>query len=180
MNGKFWGNVGLSVVILCLVAFAVTKISASSSGVTGLLLPEIKVAASTEELLHSVTLVRSAIKIQKGTQMVDASFAILNKGGHDVKNVSILCTLFDESNRERGRDKWVVFDTVKSQGHGMFTFSDKKFISDTVVRSECRIVDMQTVKAPLITVHRGTAGHGDSGQGENEAASYETGSGSPH
>lgn len=176
MNGKFWGNVGVSGVILCLVAFAVTKISASPSGVAGVLLPEIKASVSAEELFHSVTLARSAVKIQKGTQMVDASFAIQNKGDHDIKNISILCTLFDESDREKGRDKWVVFDTVKSKGQGLFTFSDKKFVSDSVVRSECQIVDMQTVKAPLITVHRGAAG----GHDENEAASHGAGAGSQH
>ena len=180
MNGKFLGNIGLSVVILCLVAFAVTKISASSSGVSGVLLPEITASDSAEELLHSVSLVRSAVKIQQGTQMVDASFAIANKGDHDIKNVSILCTLFDAGGREQGRDKWVVFDTVKAQGKGMFTFFDKKFISNSVVRSECQIVDMQLVKAPLITVHRGTAGHGSSGHGENGAASHAPEPGNHH
>jgi hypothetical protein len=173
MNGKFWGNVGLSAVILCLVAFAVNKISASSSGVAGVLLPEVKASASAEELLHSVALVRSAVKIQKGTQMVDASFSIENTGGHDIKNISILCTLFDISGKEQGRDKWIVFDTVKSQGQGMFAFLDRKFISDSVVRSQCEIVDMQIVKAPLITVHRGAAGHGNSGHAENEAAAHD-------
>ena len=170
MNGKFWGNIGLSAVILCLVAFAVTKFTASSSGIAGVLLPEVTVSDSAEELLHSVSLVRSAVKIQQGTQMVDASFAIANKGGHDIKNVSILCTLFDAGGREQGRDKWVVFDTVKAQGQGMFTFLDKKFISNSVVRSECQIVDMQLVKAPLITVHRGSSGHGSNGHGEDAAA----------
>ena len=173
MNGKFWGNVGLSAVIFCLIAFAVNKINASSSGIAGVLLPEITVSDSAEELLHSVALVRSAVKIQQGTQMVDASFAIANKGGHDIKNISILCTLFDAGGKEQGRDKWIVFDTVKSHGQGMFTFFDKKFISDSVVRSECQIVDMQIVKAPLITVHRGAAGHGNSGHDGNGAASHE-------
>ncbi len=159
MNGKFLANVGLSVVILGLVSFAVVKVSASS-GVQGLLLPEVKVSASTEELLHSVTLARSAVKVQTLNNQVDASFAIENTGGHDIKNVTILCTLFDDQNREQGRDKWVIYDTVKSQGQGFFTFSDKMFISDSVVRSECQIVDLQVAKASFITVHRGSAGHG--------------------
>ncbi|MEN8198716.1 MAG: hypothetical protein ABFR63_01455 [Thermodesulfobacteriota bacterium] len=160
MNGKFWANLGLSAVILSLVAFSVTKISASS-GVEDLLRPEVKVSDSTEGLLHSVSLVRSAVKVHKGNNMVDASFGIANKGGHDVKNLSILCTLFDGEGKEKGRDKWVVFDTVKAQSQGMFTFSDKMFVSDNVVRSDCRIVDVQLVKPPSITVHRAAAGHGD-------------------
>lgn len=167
MNGKFLGNIGLSVVLLGLLAFAVAKVSASS-GVQGLFLPEIKVSESTEALLQSVTLLRSAVKVQAENHQVDSSFAIENKGGHDIKNVAILCTLFDSQNREQGRDKWVVYDTVKSQGHGVFSFSDKRFISDSVVRSDCQIVDLQVVKAPLITVHRGAAGHG--GGSDNQGA----------
>jgi len=169
MNGKFWGNVGLSVVILLLLAFAVTKFGASTSGIAGVLLPEVKVSDSAEELLHSVTLLHSAVKIEKGTQMVDASFAIENKGGHAIKNISILCTLFDNNGREQGRDKWIVFDTVKSHGQGMFTFFDKKFISDSVVRSDCRIVDMQIARAPKVQAHGATTGH-ESSTDEHGAA----------
>lgn len=162
MNGKFWGNLGLSVVILSLVAFGVTKISASP-GIEGLLLPEVKIADATEDLLRSVTLVRSAVKVHKGDHRVDAFFGIANGGEHDIKNVSILCTLYDGDGKEQGRDKWIVFDTVKSHRQGMFTFSDKMFVSDRVVRSDCRIVDMEIVKPPFITVHRAAAGHDEHG-----------------
>ena len=168
MNGKFLGNIGLSVVLFVLVSLAVIKVS-GSSGVEGLLLPEIKVSDSTEALLQSVALVRSAVKVQAANHQVDSSFAIENKGGHDIKNVSILCTLYDNHNREQGRDKWVIYDTVKSQGHGVFTFSDKRFISDSVVRSDCRIVDLEVAKAPLITVHRSSAGHGGQGAADHGA-----------
>lgn len=152
MNGKFWGNIAFGAVLLYLVAFAVTKISASS-GVEGLLLPEVKVSDSTTELLHSVELVRSAVMLQKTGHKVDAAFAIENRGGHDIKNIYILCTLFDAAGKEQGRDKWIVFDTVKAQGHGMFTFSDKRFISNSAVGSQCQIVDLEVAKAPLVTGH---------------------------
>ena len=177
MNGKFWGNVGLGAVLVCLVAFAVTKISASS-GVEGLLLPEVKVSDSTAELLHSVELVRSAVMLQKTGHKVEAAFAIENRGGHDIKNISILCTLFNAAGKEQGRDKWIVFDTVKAQGHGMFTFSDKRFISDSAVRSQCQIVDLEVAKAPLITVHRGAAGHGE--QNDHGGAAEDSGHGAKH
>ncbi len=170
MNGKFLGNIGLSIVLLGLVSFAVVKVSASS-GVQDLLLPEVTVSESTETLLQSVALVRSAVKVQPASLQVDSSFAIENKGGHDIKNVAILCTLFDSQNREQGRDKWVVYDTVKSQGHGVFTFSDKRYIRDSVVRSDCQIVDLQVVKPPIITVHRAAAvGHAQQGAADHGAA----------
>ncbi len=170
MNGKFLGNIGLSVVIFGLVAFAVTKISASSTGMTGILLPEITVSESAEELLHSVSLVASAVKVPKEGHMVDASFAIENKGEHDIKNIAILCTLFDEAGLEKGRDKWVVYDTVKAQDKGHFTFYNKLFISNDIVRSSCQIVDMQIAKASKVKAHAAPAGHGapasDDGHGK--------------
>ena len=182
MNGKFWGNVGLGAVVISLVAFGVTKISASPSGIAGVLLPEIKVSESAEELLHSVAIVRSSVKVPKTGHIVDASFAIANKGVHDIKNVAILCTLFDATGNEQGRDKWVVFDTVKSQNTGAFTFSDKMFISNSIVRSDCKIVDMQIAKAPKVKVHHGaaTTGHGSDAQAEHGAAPQNTGHGTKH
>jgi len=167
MNRKFWGNIGLGAVIVCLVAFAVTKISASS-GVESLFLSKVKVSDATAELLHSVELVRSSVNVPQSGHIVDASFAIENRGEHDIKNISILCTLFNTTGKEQGRDKWIVYDTVKSQDHGMFTFSNKKFVSNSAVRSECQIVDLEVVKAPRFTVHHGSTGasggHGDAAQ----------------
>ncbi|MCK5069946.1 MAG: hypothetical protein KAR01_05375 [Desulfocapsa sp.] len=159
MSGKFWGNIGLSAVIICLVAFAVTKINASSTGISGVLLPEIAVSQSAEELLHSVSLAQAVVNVPKEGRMVDASFVIENKGGHDIKNISILCTLFDAAGLEKGRDKWVVYETVKSHDKGSFTFNDKMFISNAIVRSDCKIVDMQIAKAPKMKAHA-PAGHG--------------------
>jgi hypothetical protein len=173
MNGKFWGNVGLSAVVLSLVAFAVAKISASPSGIAGVLLPEITVSDSVEELLHSVVLTSSSVKVPKTGHMVDASFTIANKGAHDIKNVAILCTLFSASGKEMGRDKWVVFKTVKSQSTEPFTFSNKKFISNSIVRFDCEIVDMQIAKAPKAEVHHNT-------QAEHGAAPNKTGHGTKH
>lgn len=172
MNGKFWGNIGLSAVVLCLVAFAVTKFNASSNGITGILLPEIEVSDSAAELLGSVSLVQAEVKAAKEGEMVEASFVIENKGEHDIKNISILCTLFDPAGLEKGRDKWVVYDTVKAHEKRSFTFNDKMFISNSIVRSDCRIVDMQVAKAPKVKAHGTPAGHG--------AAAEDTGHGSTH
>ncbi len=178
MSGKFWGNVGFGAVLVVLVAFAVSKISVSS-GVEDLFLPEVKVSDSAAELLHSVKLVRSAVKVHETGHIVDASFAIENRGGHAIKNISIFCTLFNDAGQEQGRNKWTIFDTVESKGRGMFTFSDKKFISDSVVRSECQIVDLDAVKAPLFTVHRGSAGHYNA-EADSHGGAQQDGHGSAH
>jgi len=161
MSAKFWGNIALCIVVFVLITIAVMKISASTSGVAGILLPDVSVSDSVADSLQSIALTRSSIKVQETGNIVDASFTIENKSRHDIKNISIFCTLFDVTGKEQGRDKWIVFDIVRAQKRGVFTFSDKMFISNSIVRSDCRIVDLQPVQAPLITVHReATAEHG--------------------
>lgn len=166
MNSKFWGNVALSAVVFCLVAFAVTKISASSTGISGVLLPEITISESAEELLHSVALVHSSVKVPRKGHMVEAAFSIENKGGNDIKNISVMCTLFDSAGKERGRNKWIVFETVKAQTLAPFIFVDKMFVSNSVVRSDCIIVDMQIAQAPMVKAHV-AAEHGASDSGHD-------------
>ncbi len=169
MNGKFLGNIALSAVILSLVAFAVTRLNASPTGFTGLLLPEVKISDSAAELQDVVALVDSEIKVPEKGHMVDALFVIANTGESDVKNIEVLCTLFDAAGAEKGRDKWVVYDTVKSQSKEDFTFYKKMFISSSVVRSECRIVDLQIARAPRVKVHGAAGDHGDNTGGHGSA-----------
>lgn len=169
MNGKFWGNIGLGAVLVCLLAFTVSKINASS-GVEDIFLPEIKVSHSTAELLHAVKLARSTVTLPQSGHMVEASFAVENKGEDDVKNISILCTHFDKNGKEQGRDKWIVFDKVKAHGDWSDTFSDKRFISNSAVRSECQIVNIEVDQPPLFTVNRGHGGHGGHGGHDDHGA----------
>jgi len=173
MNGKFWGNIALCVVIFALVVVAVSKISASTSGAAGVLLPDVSVSDSVKDSLQSIALTRSSITIQEAGNMVDASFTIENKSRHDIKNISILCILFDVTGKEQGRDKWIVFDTVKAQKQGVFTFSEKMFVSNSTVRSDCKIVDLQPVKEVFIKVHRAaTAEHETTGRKSGNSSQH--------
>lgn len=173
MKGKFLGNLGLSVVILGLVTFAVTKINASVTDGTDIFLPEVAVSDSARELAASVHLTSASVKVPEKGHMVDASFAIENSGAHDIKNIAVHCTLFDAAGREQGRDKWVVYKTVKAGESKSFAFYNKMFISSSVVRSECLIVDMQ-IAAQVVA-----SGHGSSG-GHMEAAADDAGHSSQH
>ncbi len=179
MNGKFLANIALSAGILILVAFAVTKLNASATGIVGLLLPEVTVSDSAAALQNSVTLVDSSVKVPEKGHMVDATFVIENSGDVDVKNIAVLCKLFDAAGVEKGRDKWVVYDTVKSYSRENFTFYKKMFISSSVVRSECGIVDMRLALAPKVKAHPTAAAHGDNADGHGAAAG-ETAHGNQH
>lgn len=153
MTGKFLGNIGLSVVILGLVAFGVTKINASATAGTEILLPDVTVSDSATQLGTSVRLTAASVKVPKTGHMVDASFVIENSGAHDIKNIAILCTLFDAAGREQGRDKWVVYKTVKAGESAPFSFYQKMFISNSVARSQCLIVDMEIAPQLVASAH---------------------------
>lgn len=157
MNGKFLGNIGLCVVILALLAFAVNKLNASATGLEGVLLPQVQVSDLVAELGDSLSLVAASVQVPQKGHMVDASFAIENSGASDIKNISILCTLFDRSGRELGRNKWVAYKTVKSQERKTFSFYKKMFLSSSTVRSECEIVDVQLAKVLVASNHESSA-----------------------
>ncbi len=167
MNGKFLGNVGLCIVILALVAFAVSKINASATGFVGVLLPEVQVSDLVTELGDSLSLVDSSVNVPQNGHMVDASFVIENSGANDIKNIAVLCTLFDGTGRELGRNKWVAYNTVKSQETEAFSFYEKMFISSDTVRSECEIVDVQLIGTLPASAHHGSGDEGHENPVEN-------------
>ncbi len=177
MDGKFWGNVGLSTILVFLLAFTVSKISESPTGITGLLLPEITVSESAEELSDSVNLDHFSVTIPQTGHMVEASFSIDNKGADDIKNVVILCRLFDERGNEQGRNKWIVYDSIKSQKSENFSFVGKMFISKRTTVADCSIVDMQAVRASKSKVHHGSSvvhGNEEAGGSEHVVPVHET------
>lgn len=157
MSGKKIGNLGLCLVILALLAFAVTKINASATGVAGVLLPDVQVSDLVTELGASLNLVAATVRVPQKGLMVEASFVIENSGANDIKNIAVLCTLFDAGGRELGRDKWVVYKTVETDKQKTFTFYEKMFISSSTVRSECQIVDVQLAGALLASDHGSSA-----------------------
>lgn len=171
MSAKFWANIGLCGVIFFLVVVAVFKIDASTRGVLGVLQPDVAISASAVELQDVVTLSHAVVTPPREGHMVEASFTVENEGGRDIKNISILCTLFDVAGNEQGRDKWLVFDMVKAEATRSFTFYDKMFISGSAVRSECRIADLQLVGSRKRGAHVGLVGHQGGTEVPNASAS---------
>ncbi len=58
---------------------------------------------------------------------------------------------------ELGRDKWVVYDTIKAHANGAFSSTLNRYVSNRAIASQCRIVDLEIVTSPLIAIHRGSA-----------------------
>jgi hypothetical protein len=161
MNGKFWGKIAISAFILGLFALAFNTIN-STPDMTTLLLPPVQGSPLAKELMDSVTLVRSEVAIQEKGHLARAAFAIENSSDHAIKNIEILCTLMDNAGTEQGRDKWVVYDTIKAHSNGLFSYTTKKYVSNKAIATQCQIIDMEKAQAPLLAIHRGgsTGGHG--------------------
>lgn len=156
MDGKFWGKIAISAVVLGLAIFAFNTFS-TTPDVTTLLLPPIKASATAEKMLDTVILVRSEVAVQEKGHLARASFAIDNSSSHDIKNIEILCTLRDDAGLEQGRDKWVIYDTIKANANGVFSSTSQKYVSNRATSSQCRIVDLERATSPLIAIHRGSA-----------------------
>lgn len=156
MDGTFWGKIAISVFILGLAISAFNTFS-TAPDVATILLPPIQVSATAEEMVDTVVLARSEVAVQEKGHLAHAAFAIDNSSRHDIKNIEILCTLVDDAGLEQGRDKWVIYDTIKAHANGVFSSTAKKYVSNRATSSQCRIVDLELAKPPLIAIHRGSA-----------------------
>ncbi|MBU0664113.1 MAG: hypothetical protein KJ990_06145 [Proteobacteria bacterium] len=159
MDGKFWGKIAISAVILGLAIFAFNTFS--TTPITKILLPPLQTSATAQEFRDTVLLTSSEIAVQEKGHLTRAAFAIDNSSNHDIKNIKIICTVMDDAGAEQGRDKWVIYDTIKAHANGVFSYTAEMYVSGKATSSQCRIVDMEIAKSPLIAIHRGsTEGHG--------------------
>jgi hypothetical protein len=171
MDSKFWSKIGISAIILGLFIFAFNAFN-KSPDIATILLPPVQASTTTEELKDTVILARSEIAVQEKGHLARAAFAIDNNSNHDIKNVEILCTLMDNTGTEQGRDKWVIYDTIKAHSNGIFSSTSKKYIGNRASASQCQIVDIEKSQSPLIAIHRGNAAdtnHGGSHEGAHDS-----------
>lgn len=167
MDSKFGAKIAISAVILGLAMFVFNTFS-TTPDVSKILLPPVQPSATARELLDTVVLTRSEIAVQEKGHLARAAFAIENSSDQDIKNIEILCTLFDAAGAEQGRDKWVIYNTVKAHSNGVFSHTTKMYVTNKASSSQCQIVDMERVTSPLIAIHRGAAkGPGGHQEAEN-------------
>jgi hypothetical protein len=167
MNNIFWGKIGISTVILGLFILAVNTFN-KSPNINTLLLPPVQASATVQGLLDTVILAHSEVAVQEKGHLAQAVFAIDNNSNHDIKNIEILCTLMDNAGAEQGREKWVIYDTIKAHANGIFSSTSKKYVSNRASASQCQIVDMERAQSPLIAIHRSSA-EGSAHGGAQEA-----------
>ena len=173
MKGKTWGNLILCLFILALFVFAVQKISAAPS-FSDLLDPPVKISESAKEILDSVTLVRPGIRVWDEGNIVETAFSLENNSAHDVKNIEVVCTFYDNDGRDLGDRDWIVYDTLKASERQIFQLQDKMYINKRASKISCQLVDLELALEPYLAAHRGHAapdgdagadGHADNGSG---------------
>ena len=166
MDGTFWSKIAISSVILGL-SMLVFNMFSTAPDLSKMLLPPVHASATAQELLDTVVLSRFEIAVKEQGHLARAAFAIDNSSVHDIKNIEILCTLFDAAGEEQGRDKWVIYDTIKAQTNGIFSTTLNRYVTRKASSSQCQIVDMKKITSPLIAIHRGDAtgsgGHQNTG-----------------
>jgi len=164
MDSKFLGKIAISTVILGLAMFAFNTFN-TAPDLTSILLPPVHSSATAQKLQDSVVLAGFEIEVPENGNVARAAFAIDNSSDHDIKNIEILCTLLDATGAEQGRNKWVIYATLKAHTKGVFSHTKKMYVSNRASSSQCLIIDMKEVTAPLIALHRGDANgrgsHGD-------------------
>lgn len=160
MDVKFLGKIAISALIFGLGAYAFQTFN-TTCDVTSLLLPPVEPSERAAELADGVILASSEMAVQQEGHMARAGFVIYNNSDQDIKNIEILCTLMDNTGTEQGRDKWVIYDTIKAHSSGSFSSTTKRYVSDLATASQCQIVDLQKATGPLIAVHRASAGGHD-------------------
>jgi hypothetical protein len=161
MESKFLGKIVISTVILGLAMLAFNTFS-TAPDLTSILLPPVHPSATAQKLESSVLLAGFEIEVPEQGNVARAAFAIDNSSDHDIKNIEILCTMLDATGAEQGRDKWVIYATLKAHTKGIFSHTKKMYVSNRASSSQCRIVDMKKVTPPLVAFHRGDANGGSS------------------
>lgn len=158
MNYKILGNVGLCIILVCVGLFFTQKIFYAPDVVT-LLKPPIQQSAEVNYLGKELVIEDYQVTFGQVGHKVDASFTIHNKSDLDVKNMTVLCTMYDEQGKQWSDSRWKIFDSLEAGQKEQFLFSDKRFISHRAVshRSVCTIIDLVVVgqDVPVVSVADG-------------------------
>ena len=144
MSRKEWANI-----VLCLLVFGVAgygiHLIAGASDIVDLFNPEPKVSSVVADLGELVSLDSSEFEINGVSKQVKAGFRITNNSHGPVKDIVITCDLKDRKNELRGREKWVIYDTVAPLESAHFVLEDRRYISHLVVPESisCRVIDLK-------------------------------------
>jgi hypothetical protein len=154
---KQWANFVLCLIIACLVGYGIKKIG-DATDVVALFNPEIQPTSIAKALAEQVTLDRYHFELDQATHGVKAEFFMINGSSLPIYNIVISCILKDSMGEQRGRGKWVLYDTVAPSRSVHFVVEDKRYVSHLVRPDSitCKIVDVMT---KTVAVEESKSGH---------------------
>lgn len=146
MNMKNMANV-----LLCLflgIAAAIGLV-ALSEGLTpkGLFVQEISdIEAGAVDPENQVVLLEYDLE-RKPRQMVQAHFVIQNGAETAIKNIQVVCDMYDLEQRYRDRDRWLLTGMVPVGEQRIFASVERRFIHTRAARLHCTVVGYDRVAA---------------------------------
>ncbi len=163
MNWKFWANTTLCCLLLVLFMMSVQAMSVSS--IPELLQPTVKISESVKEMSGQVKLDRFGIRMKNENNGIDALFSFENSSEHDIRNIAMVCEIFDKKGRFLGQRKWLIGETIEMSSKKTVLIEGKRmFIPVRRSKIECRIADMDILKKPTgqsEKAHEKTSDHGE-------------------
>ncbi|GAB4337537.1 MAG: hypothetical protein Kow0089_08880 [Desulfobulbaceae bacterium] len=159
MTREYWANLALCLVLAAIVIFSMTRIGSAITP-KGLFAYDPKLSPEAAELLGKVSLSKASI-VKDPENRFKAEFVVKNRSDNNVKNIKVLCEFIDAEGRYRGREYWLLADTVPAMHEVSISEVSKRFIHSGTRTLKCSIVDLQRVEKPFFTLERQAAtGHG--------------------
>lgn len=162
MDKKFWANLVLCIVLGGFFAVAVTNVSSALTP-KGLFVTDPRPEPEVAALLPEVDLVDYKL-VEGPGPMVHAEFIVSNNSDKDLKNINILCELFDPDEKYLDRETWLLSEKIPAGKTIPHSSVSKRIIHSRSSGMQCSLVDFDIVEEPLFVLHRSSGGHGDSAE----------------
>lgn len=166
MTRQYWANMALCIVLGALVIFAVTRFGSMLTP-KGLLVTDPQPSHEAAEILEDVVLTKYKFD-EDDKHMVEADFYIQNKSDESIKNINVMCEFYDHNGKYRGRDTWLLAETVPSMHVLKLSSPSKRYVQIRDTKQNCFITDFHVVQEPLFALER----HMGGGHGEPAASGH--------
>ena len=144
MNKKQWANGLISVMVLMVFVYGVSRV-AGAPDIVSLFSPEVERSSVAAALADKVTLDGFRLGINQVTKEVEAAFRLTNNSQTSITDMLIVCDFYDAEGRSWGKGRWEMYVSLPANHSETYVLKDRRYISYHVRagQSSCRIVDFK-------------------------------------
>ncbi len=141
MNKKQWANGLISVIVLMVFVYGLSRV-AGAPDIVSLFSPEVEISSVAAALADKVTLDGFRLDINQVTKEVEAAFRITNNSQTSISDMLIVCDFYDDDGRSWGKGRWEMYASLPANHTQTYVLTDRRYISYHVraEQSRCRIV----------------------------------------